>query len=177
MTALVDARGLIDRAEHHATEAVRLLWQAGRLLAAERADCPHGQWLPRLEAAGIDNRRASEAIRLSHLDAAELPGTVRKALAAAATERRQTPDASGVSPEAWAEAYVRLIGRTADLLEIETRQYDDNTPMAIVVRTYNRANRLDLIVEGASRGVNMSDMLLELVRELSSQLDPLDDGP
>ena len=93
---LTEARGLIDRAEDHAASAVELLWRAGRILTEAKADTPYGQWLPRLEAAGITSQRASEAIRLARLGQHELPGTVRTALAAVATER-QTPDASGVS--------------------------------------------------------------------------------
>ena len=85
---LTEARTLIDQAEHHASQAVHLLWQAGHVLTTAKANTPHGQWTTRLAEAGITSQRASEAIRLARLNETELPGTVRKALAAVTTTNR-----------------------------------------------------------------------------------------
>ena len=115
-TTFTEARRLIDAAEQTASDAVRLLWQAGHVLTRLRDETPHGQWGDRLQAAGITSQRASEAIRLAHLGEHQLPTGVRAALAAVTTTRHQTPDASGITLEEWVEQVMRAVDAVEDLL-------------------------------------------------------------
>lgn len=104
-TLLRAARDHLHDAEGHGSALVGSLWHAGRALRDAKAQAARdGQpWGALLDGWGIDNRRASEAMRVSQLPEADLPqlATVRLALAAAKTDRRTAaavPDASG-TPE------------------------------------------------------------------------------
>ena len=84
-----EARRLIDWADWALADAVRLMWEAGRVLLEAKAATPRGEWGRRLDAAGIGSQRASEAMRIAGLDEDELPETLRTALAEVATGRRR----------------------------------------------------------------------------------------
>ena len=122
---LAEARELIDSAEATACEAVVLLWRAGRVLAVAKAATPHGEWLPALAAAGIDQRRASEGMRLAQrfASADELRGlTMRKALEAITGRRPvQSTDTSVLSTRVHAGPRARVELHTAaaaDMLDV-----------------------------------------------------------
>ena len=70
--AAADAPALSNRLSHLAHEvrgafgrSAQAYLDAGRLLIEAKAECRHGDWLPFLAAAGVDERRARRAMRLA----------------------------------------------------------------------------------------------------------------
>lgn len=127
-TAEADRIGaLAARYRRASREAAEAALAAGEALAAARAECRHGQWLPFLRRAGIAERTARNWMRLA---AAELSvaavveaGGVRAALlalanppAVAIVERQveDLPDPAGVPAEAAPEPEIGHGGRSAD---------------------------------------------------------------
>ena len=82
-----DQQRHLAAAEPHVRRAVEATWKLGQHLAERKRQTPHGEWLPYLERVGVPRRRASGAMRIAanYTTAADLPPTMRAALAALGT--------------------------------------------------------------------------------------------
>lgn len=65
LTAIADdVRRTNHAAEQAERDAIAHALEAGRLLCEAKEQCPHGQWLPFLERAGVPERKAQRLMKL-----------------------------------------------------------------------------------------------------------------
>lgn len=175
-TLLHIARDYLHEAEGHGSKLVVSLWLAGRTLRDAKAQAlREGEhWGALLDAWGIDNRRASEAMRVSELPEADLPklATVRLALQAAKTDRRVTTAAVPDEPEApepepkLTRAEEAAQEREAELAE-KRQLVDRLTDRVGSLEAENRHLRETNPAEGKAQGTSIVEQLREEVRALT----------
>lgn len=60
-----DIKALVQASDTAALESIEKALEAGHHLVAAKADCPHGTWLPFLERAGVQERKAQRLMKLA----------------------------------------------------------------------------------------------------------------
>ncbi|MGB6118524.1 MAG: DUF3102 domain-containing protein [Mesorhizobium sp.] len=60
-----EIKGIVAASDAARTESVELAQEAGRKLVSAKAECKHGQWLPFLDRAGVQERKAQRLMKLA----------------------------------------------------------------------------------------------------------------